>query len=145
MPQRMQQLGVSGAMPLHEIFESEIDSGAFWDAFPTWQGMHTNPGIAAAHYTHCTHTSKHPDVEQLIELHPNLVLTKLLPNTTMQNFQACEHPDETVAAACLGFAAAVLRLITFWTPHAYIYARVGTTLHRRVHIHICSTCLEMFP
>ena len=37
---------------------SEIDSGAFWDAFPAWQGTRTNPGIAAAinllHYARCT-------------------------------------------------------------------------------------------
>ena len=24
---------------------SEINSGAFWDAFPAWQGTHTNHGI----------------------------------------------------------------------------------------------------
>ena len=48
-----QRLGGSGGMPPQEILNfrrSEIDSGEFWDAFPAWQGTHTNRGkLQSAH------------------------------------------------------------------------------------------------
>ena len=47
---------------------SEIDSGAFWDDFPAWQGTHTICNHCCKFITLYAHT------EQSIELCPNLDL-----------------------------------------------------------------------
>ena len=62
-PRRTQRLGGSGACPPRKVLNlrrSEINSDAFWDAFPAWQGTHTKTAlllqmIGSATHVVCTH------------------------------------------------------------------------------------------